>query len=295
MPRGLFILILMGFTIAASLRVTNQGESPAIARRYQDGEPLVYRMIATNQSHQDVTHYEARAEGEVRRDSAGHFYEEYSWSHLRVNDAKVALPPASTNFRQRLSLSPEYRLSIPDLRGVHPALVGPVVDLLTFYADVQLAMREPGLVQPGDHVYVNDGNPNSWADGTRILIGEDAIDFEITLSDVDLRDSVVTILVRHVPPAHSTINLRAAWMRVPVAEAPNNWVQVAARESGRFVASVGKESFDATIRLALGSRRVLSATMDNLVEVMERECEDSTLTRCGDPVRYRIRRRIEIY
>ena len=285
--------------LAAALSVPSEGpaqtDSTWLLRRYRVGEKLLYRMTATDRGKDRVTHYEARATGEVKKDSAGAFFEEYAWSDLRINDERITLPPASVKFRQRLSLSPSYRLGIPDLSRVHPGLVGPVVDLLTFYADVQLAMREPDLAQPGGHVYVNDGSPNSWADGSRILTGEDAIDFDITLADLNLTDSVVTLVVRHVPPARPLIALTAPWMRVPVGGSPNNWVQVSRGEGGRCVASVGKETFTASIRLSLADGRVLSATLDNQVDVLERECRDSSLTLCGDPVRYRIGRRIEIH
>jgi len=272
-----------------------QTDSAWLVRRYREGEKIVYRMSATSQGKGSVTHYEARADGEVKKDSAGTFFEEYAWSDLRINDERITLPPASQRFRQRLSLAPSFRPAIPDLRRIHPGLVGPVVDLLTFYADIQIAMREPGLSQEGrDHVYVNDGAPNSWADGTRILIGEDAIDFDITLADLDPADSVATLVIRHVPPARPAITLSAPWMGVPVGETPNNWVQVSRRDSGGFVASVGKETFIATIRLNLRRGNILAASLDNLVDVLERECRDSSLTQCGDPVRYNIRRRIEI-
>ncbi len=272
----------------------SQAQTGWLVRRYRAGETLQYGMIATNQEKNALTHYEARAFGTVKIDSAGTFFEEYSWSDLRINDRRIALPPRSLKFRQRLSLSPAYRLAIPDLGGIHPALVGPVVDLLTFYADVQMAMREPSLAQAGDHVYVNDGGVNSWADGRRILTGEDAIDFDITLADVNLRDSVVTLVVRHVPPAHPAIAPGAPWMHAPVEDTPNNWVQVARTDSGRYVASVGKETFVATIRLSLVDGRVLTAALDNSVHVMERECRDSSLAQCGPPVRYTITRRIQI-
>jgi hypothetical protein len=272
-----------------------QTDSTFLFRRYWEGEKLLYRMTATNQGKDSVTRYEARATGEVRKDSAGTFFEEYAWSNLRINDERVTLPPASLKFRQRLSLAPSFRSEIPDLSRIHPGLIGPVVDLLAFYADVQLAMGEPALAQPGDHVYVNDGRPNSWADGSRILTGEDVIDFDIKLADGNPTDTVVTLVVGHVPPARPAITLIAPWMRVPVGRSPNNWVQVAKRDSGGFVASVGRETFAASIRLSLADGKVLSATLDNQVDVMERACRDSSLTLCSDPIRYRIRRRIEIH
>ena len=286
------IVVLFLLALPPSL-LRAQSDTTTLIRRYTPGEQIVYRMSATNQGRGTVTHYQVRADGVVKRDTGGTMFEEYTWSDLRVNDVRIPLPAGSREFRERLSLAPAYRLAIPDLSRLHPALIGPVVDLLTFYADVQIAMREP-LRQGGDHIYVNDGNPNSWADGTRILTGEDAIDFDITLAEVNTHDAVATLVVRHVPPAHPAIALRAPWMRVPVAETPNNWVQVARADSGSFVASVGRETFEATIRLRLGSCRIISATLDNDVQVLERVCVDSLLTACGSPRRYTIRRRIEI-
>ena len=251
-------------------------------------------MSATNRGKEGVTHYEARAAGVVRKDSSGAWHEEYAWSDLRVNDRRVVLGPSSVRFRQRLSLSPSFRLAIPDMHGINPGLVGPVVDLLTFYADVRIALREPALAGSGDHVYVNDGSTNSWADGSRIVTGEDAIDVDITLADVNTTDSVATLVIRHVPPARPGIALAAPWMNVPVEETPNNWVQVARNDTGGFVAAVGKETFVASIRLSLVDGRILTAALENNVVVTERACGDSSLARCGDPVRYRIVRRIEI-
>jgi len=285
------VILLVILCAQAPLRA--QTDTTTLFRHYAAGEQIVYRMSATDQGRGSVTHYQVRADGVVKRDTDGTMYEEFTWSDLRVNDVRIPLPAQSREFRERLSLSPAFRLAIPDLSRLHPGLIGPVVDLLTFYADVQIAMRQP-LHQSGDHVYVNDGNPNSWADGKRVLTGEDAIDFDITLADVNPADSVVTLIVRHVPPAHPAIALRAPWMSAPVAETPNNWVQVARADTASYAASVGRETFEATIRLRLGSGKLLSATLDNDVQVLERICTDSLLTACGTPRRYTIRRRIEI-
>ncbi len=289
-----YVLRLLLAAAAIPSPLHGQDDSTLFVRRYRPGETIVYRMTATNKGKDRVTHYEARAEGEVKKDSSGAWYENYTWTDLRVNDERIPPGPAGQRFRQRLSLSPSFRLAIPDMRGIPPALVGPVVDLLTFYADVRLAMRATELQQSGDHVYVNDGSPNSWADGSRILTGEDAIDFDITLADVNQVDSIATLDIRHVPPARPRITLAAPWMKTPVAGAPNNWVQVSRGEAGGFVAAVGKESFLAEVRLSLVDGRILSATLDNTVDVSERACTDSALVLCGDPVRYTITRRIEI-
>jgi len=102
-------------------------------------------------------------------------------------------------------------------------------------------------------------------------------------------------MVRHVPPAQPQIKLPATWMAERVGEAQNNWVQVEKRADGKYVAGVGQETFDVQIRIALGTGRILSAVMDNPVDVLERTCTDAALTACGPPERYRIHRHITLH
>jgi len=63
-------------------------------------------------------------------------------------------------------------------------------------------------------------------------------------------------------------------MRAPVADVPNNWVQVTKLGEGRYIASVGMETFDARIRVSVANGKIVSAELKNPVEVFERECKD---------------------
>ncbi len=218
--------------------------------------------------------------------------EEYAWSGLVRDGASVAPDPASTDFRQILSLEPNYPLSVPDLSHVIP-LIGPITDLLNFYADMTVA-RNGRVAHPGDHYYFKNGTPNSWADGNYVTLGQDSIDFEVTLTAVNTNDGTLSLTVRHVPPEKPQISLPVDWMSVPVAGAPNNWVEVSKMPDGKFAAAVGKETFDVELRVSLKDGRIVSGLIDNPVEVMGRDCTDAGLTSCGDPVRYEIRRQITI-
>lgn len=291
-------LALLGVFGAIPAHRLNRQSSPAASqgpnlftRHYQEGEKLSYHMKATNKDHAGTKSYEAQADGIVKKDSAGNFYEEYQWSGV-VWDGQTA--PVAPDFRQILSLDPGFKPVFPDLRKATSGLVGPVLDLMTFYVDLGLAIRKGGLIHPGDHVYVKLGGPNSWAAGEGLILGEDSIDFDLTLQSVDRSANVATLIVRHVPPPEPRIHLPAAWMRTPVADAPNNWVELGKTPAGKYVASIGKETFDDIIRISLTDGHVLSATMDNPVEVSERECDDAALTLCGAPIRYQIRRQISI-
>jgi hypothetical protein len=263
-----------------------------LTRRYQEGETVSYHMKASNRDRVKTTTYEADASGVVKKDAAGKFVEEFTWANFYFDNKPEALPAAAA-FRQYLSLTPGYRLSVPDLRPVL-RIVGPITDLLTFYADVQVATQQGSLAKAGDHFYFKHGAPASWADGSYVVVGEDSVDFDVTLTEVNVEDGVATLLVRHVVPAKPEIRIPVEWMRMPVADTPNNWVDVQKRTDGTYSAQVGKEIFDATIRMSLSDGRILGATLENPVEVSERICTDLALTKCAEPIRSQIMRRIEI-
>jgi hypothetical protein len=229
----------------------------------------------------------------VTRNSAGVFIVEFTWSGLVYNGNAVPLPSRGRTVEQQLSLDPEFKLSIPDFSKVPPPLVGPMADLLTFYADAQLAMRQRKLRRAGDHVYVKDSRPNSWADHVHTLVGEDVVDLDITLATINVPKDTATLMVRHVPPRELKISLPAEWLRVPVMDTPNNWTQVI-KENTTYIAAVGKETFTDRIVLNLENGEINSATMDNPVDVLERQCTDETLQNCSTAQRYGIHRHIEI-
>jgi hypothetical protein len=229
----------------------------------------------------------------VKKDSSGAWIEEYAWSNVLFNGAVFSLPLASVNFRQVLSLDPRKPPAIPNLAVVHPALIGPITDLLTFYADLWLAERVGNLSKPGDHAYKEHGTPNSWADGNHVILGQDSIDFDMTLTRVDAAHEAATLLIRHVPPNEPQIKLPAAWMQESVADTPNNWVNVV-RDGGKYLAEVGKETFDVQLTVSLLDGKILSGTIENPVRAQARDCQDAALTNCGTPRPHQILRHIEI-
>ncbi|MEX2264332.1 MAG: hypothetical protein WD696_20425 [Bryobacteraceae bacterium] len=259
------------------------------ARRYQNGEKLTYKMKTVNEGR----NYEIRATGIVKRDSTGKHIEEYVWSDLFRNGSRVELPASGNHFRQVLSLDPDIVPALPNLAEAPLMLIGPITDFMTFYADLWLAIKSGKLTHPGDHFYQSHGTPASWADGNRVVLGETSIDFDISYANADLSNEVATLMVRHVPPKQPQVRLPAAWMREPVAGTPNNWVQVTKRD-GKYLAAVGKETFDVELKLSLIDGKILSGTMVNPVRAQERECSDPALTACGDSRPRDILRKIEI-
>lgn len=282
------LLICGGSSLVAAQVPSNN--SNVLVRRYRAGDELTYHMKGVNEDWK----YEIQADGIVKKDSAGTFFEEYRWSNLISNHQKVALSSADIDFRQQLSLDLNRNPRFPNLSQVDPQLIGPITDLMTFYADLWLAQKIGKFTHAGDHFYFKCSAPNSWADGKYVLIGEDSIDFDFTLEDVNRSENIATMMIRHVPPENPGVRLPADWMHKPVGGTANNWVQVQRTKDGKYLAAVGKETFDVKIRLSLADGKILSGSIDNPLETIERECADAALTHCGDSKPHPIRRKIEI-
>lgn len=258
-------------------------------RQYHEGETLKYHMKGKNESWQ----YEIEASGTVKKNAAGIFFEEIAWSDLHSGGAVLPIPPESAAFRQELSLDPGFRMKLPDFSRVSPLLIGPMADLMTFYSDLWLAGNAGNLAKVGDHAYIPLGGPNSWADGSRVILGEDSIDFDLTFKEIDHSAQTAKLIVRHVPPKEPKIKLPAEWMKKPLTDQPNNWVEVE-RNGDKYAAEVGKETFDVEIVVSLRDGRLLSATLDNPVRAIRRECSDAALTNCSEAKPRNILRQITV-
>src|SRR5215831_1770771 len=285
----LFMLAGIAGTLFSGMRTFPQSAPPAsepssqhslLERKYKEGEKLSYHMVTSNRDRTQTLHYEIQADGVVMKDASG-YIEQFGWSGMVWNGKPFVLPPSSQALRQMLALTPNPKLGMPDLSKVHPNMIGPITDMLSFYGDMLIAKYQGKLTRAGDHFYYKHGTPNSWADGMYVTLGQDSIDFDVTLVDVDEAAKVATVVVKHVPPEKPEIKLPADWMRAPVADSPNNWVQVAKAGEGKFSAQIGKETFVDTIKISLADGRILSATQENPLEVLERNCSDAALTTCG--------------
>ena len=147
------------------------------------------------------------------------------------------------------------------------------------------------LLQPGQTAYVPRTRPNSWADGTRVLIGQDVIDFNLKVVSVDPQKHTETLLIEHLPPPALHIQRPAPWMQLPASGTPNNFVQIS-KEDDDFIAETGKETFDVRLILDTTDGHILSAIMHNPVALTVRLCHDQALTRCEPATQKTILREI---
>lgn len=288
--KNLFVaLAVLSASTLAAAQMPAASVNP-LTRHYHDGETLNYHMTAVNED----WHYTADASATVTKTASGTPVEEFRWTAMSTNGQPYTLMPAMVQFRQPLSLDPNWMPSMPELTKVDPKMIGPITDLMTVYVDLWL-MNKIGILQhPGDHFLVPNPQVSSWADGTRVIVGKDQIDFDLNLQSIDPVKQTAVVVVHHVPPAKPNMQLPAEWMQAPVTDTANNWVEVTKTKDGKFEAGVGKETFDVTILVSTVDGRILSATMDNPVVTSSRVCEDAALTQCGVAQPHTIHRHVEI-
>ena len=278
-------IIWIFFTACASASKFNNlpdnFQSP-LFRHYREGETFAY-VISGRHWTDGVLNWEYRAElvSKVIKDSHGIFYEEINWGGIRKNGIFSPSSPASLKFRQELSLDPRFASVPHQLAQLPQAMVGPVTDLLSFYVDAQLAIRQTSIKRPGDHIHINYGKPSAWP------TGQDCIDFEINYLDSE------TLEVKHVPPHLDCLQFPGSWMNESFFDLPNNWYQIE-RNDEKFTAQVGKETFTSKITFDSTSSRILRASMENPVEFWSRSCDDAKLISCNSPKKHRIFRQIEL-
>ncbi len=171
-------------------------------------------------------------------------------------------------------------------------LIGPITDMLTIYSDLFLA-KQLKLTRIGQHTYFQYGKPNSWADGKHVLIGQDSIDFDLRLLNENTLQHTATLSIRHVPPQHSQVHLPAKWMKAPVGNGTNNWIQVE-KSGDKYLAQVGEEGFEVRIKVDTRDGKILSAQLHNTVISVTRECEDAALSKCGAPEPNNILREVSL-
>ena len=282
------LAVLLASTLV-SAQMPTPGSGP-LTRHYRDGETLTYHITATNED----WHYTAEASGTANKTASGSYVEDFCWTGMTSNGQPITLAPAMAQFRQPLSLDPNWTPSMPDLSKVDPRMVGPITDLMTFYVDLWLMNKIGVLQHPGDHFLVPNPQTSSWADGTKVLVGKDHVDFDLNLQSIDPVKQTAVVVVHHVPPSHPNLQLPAEWMQVPVADTANNWVEVTKTKDGKYEAGVGKETFDVLITISTADGRILSANIENSVVMSGRECDDAALTRCGVAQPHTIHWHIEI-
>jgi len=229
--------------------------------------------------------YEHRITVAVRKGPDGHLFDEVMFAGPQDLRQAITLDGSTGPF------SPA---DIAAGLSKAPGLVGPFTDMLTFYADLYLAMHAATLIKSGDSASVP--NPRSPDRGPT-----EGMLFSVRITSISRSSSrtfdrsadTATLLVKHVPPASPKIRIPADWMKAPVVDTPNNFVQIV-KVANRYVASIGKETFDVTLKVRLSDGVLISAVIDNPVLTTERDCTDAAATNCGESRPGKVFRHIEL-
>src|SRR5260370_16308687 len=104
--------------------VGGQAPSPQpdpLHRQYREGEKLAYHMKGIN----EAWHYEIDADGLVKKDAAGKFFEEYQWTHMESAGRPQQLAASAGGVPRRPApppppKPPPPRFSQPDPHKIRP-------------------------------------------------------------------------------------------------------------------------------------------------------------------------------
>ena len=135
-------------------------------------------------------------------------------------------------------------------------------------------------MQPGQTAYVSRTTPNSWADGQRVLLGQDVVDFSLSVESVNSAQHTEILLIQHVPPPLLHVEQPAKWMQESESAKPNNFVQIS-KEGDGFSAETAKKTFDVKLVVDTRDGSILSAAINNPVVLKTRTCMDRELMHCG--------------
>ena len=106
------LAVLLASTLV-SAQMTAPGSGP-LTRHYRDGITLTYHMTATNEE----WHYTADASGTTKKTASGSYIEDFRWIGMTSNGQPITLAAEMAQFRQPLSLDPNWTPSMPDLSKV---------------------------------------------------------------------------------------------------------------------------------------------------------------------------------
>jgi len=123
----LAVLLCIGAALAAQ---DAPPDSNLLLRHYREGERLTYHLKGVNVDWQG--HHEIQAEGIVKKDPDGTYFEEYEWS--APSDEAVSV-------RQQISLDPNGRLALPSFSDADLWLSYPMVQFWGIYIEVRIAVK----------------------------------------------------------------------------------------------------------------------------------------------------------
>jgi hypothetical protein len=253
-------------------------------RSYRDGESFSYEMT-TRAFHNGQLTGATRA---ISVHSVNANTETIRWVSLiesEVDHTDIAQQVAPYT----VSLAEGGSLDLPPLD--FPAMTGSITDLHTFYVAVSERLGLSGLTAVGDST-VSDALIGDWADGEDILLGKDCTRATLTL--IERTADTATLEARFTPPSEPCFEPAYDWMSERIdASLPNNFQQVRVNGEQRM-AMWGLEQFSVRVVIDRDSGRILSGTLENLLQLTIRGGCTAELSNCQFETPMEIRRHVEL-
>lgn len=177
-----------------------------------------------------------------------------------------------------LSVAGDANLKLPNLTDLDKRLIEPITDIHTFLVAVSPHAGSDRVHNVGDrHAGVKPAI-GQWAQAPALPVGEDCISIEVELRELTAKTA--TYVTTFSPPKEPCLTPAYPAMSKPVAEVPNNFQQIEVKEGMRD-ALWGHEGFVVTATVARDTGGILSADMDNVLDLkMRMGCSDEALENC---------------
>ena len=284
MKRGIatpwaMLSILVG---ACSAPADEERTTWTYARDYSPEESWAYEL--TTSVWHDAA-FEKRevgvSEHEVLADATG---ELVGWTALTVEAPEGTFTDESEAAQSvspyEMSLQVGIDLELPDL--VVPEMTGMITDLFTYYVAVSSSLGVTEVHESGDVYTQDEPVVGDWSDDLGTPVGQDCILPSIELVELDEDEGLARFETRfEVPDAPDCLDwVHESWSTPVVDGQENNFQQVVDVDGDRF-AMYGVEWFTIQSDVDASDGRILSATMDNRLDLQLLGMCDEDWQSCG--------------
>jgi hypothetical protein len=265
--RRLGVILTTALFAGACTGPVEQTQPWTYARHYVAGEVFGYELATTHLYDGLFDRCEVGTSShEVLADATG---ESVSWVGLTVEDATGAIADLTDEAlavpTYEMSLLADADMAMPDL--VVPDMVGMITDLFTYYVAVSSALGVQELHEPGDQVTADALAHGDWSDGAGTPVGDDCILATVELLALDPQGTASFETRFEVPDDPDCFEWEVDAWSEPIAWGVSNNFQQVTDQEGDLVAMYGVEWFTIRSEMDAVDGRILSATMDNQLDL----------------------------
>lgn len=289
----MFRMVFLIFFIGSAALAADQF---SYERKYQIGEQCEYLLTRNYYLNTQWQHKATAAASLVVVETENLLADQVQWLSLLKSDVSGTTDLSAEAKKVDsyfMSLQAGGPLKVPPLKV--PQMVGMITDFLTFFVAVSPHVGTPNVKSVGEIYVAPQSTKGDWSDGQAVIIGEDCIHPRVEMTD--LNSLVVTYKTSFLAPTSDQvcITMNKDWMVEPVdVGTPNNFQQITSDGSGKFNVMWGHEFFVVTSQVERATGKLLSANMDNYLNLrMKTDCS-TDLEGCQSDFPLTIRRALQL-